>query len=107
MSEKLETLLDQLIDQDESPEYKLMFGQMFYGATGEGMTTLYYIDWADNEENFKQQLIENMNLHEYYHVGIEIFDNPPAKTPPYIKQIYNMLTGGNGYLKFEFHVNYS
>ena len=88
-------------------EYKLYYGIMEYYATGEGLTIIYYVDRAKNENQFKEMMISECNINPYYQIGIEIFDEIDVDTPELIKEYFNNLQDGVGNMKFQTYMNFS
>jgi hypothetical protein len=88
-------------------EYKRYYGIMDYFATGEGFTQIFYVGWAENEESFKAEMIEDCQIDEYFQIGIDIFDTITEDTPPLIVDYFRRLKNGAGFMKFHSYVNYS
>lgn len=88
-------------------EYKRYYGVMDYFATGEGHQQIWYVAWSDSEENFRNDFIRECQIHEYFQIGIEIFDTISEETPPLVVQYWRDLRDGAGFMKFHSYLNYS
>lgn len=92
----------------------VFWGSIDYFATGEGRTIWYYLDHAKDEATFRQKMIDEFDIPEYYHVGLVIKENVDENTPLLIFEHWRSLTGiydnkriSYGKLAYHCHFNYS
>lgn len=92
----------------------VFWGEIDYFATGEGRTLWYYISYAKDEAAFRQKMIDEFDIPEYYHVGLTVSDTVDEKTPVIIFEHWRTLTGMHdgkrfsyGNLSYHCHFNFS
>lgn len=88
-------------------EYKLYAGLIMYHATGEGHHHWFYINYARSEEQFKQMMFKDLDIDEYYHVGLEIYDKSATGMPLILRKHFDAIEPGDGFFKMHFYVNYA
>lgn len=92
----------------------IYWGAIDYFATGEGRTIWYYIDAAKSEEEFKQKMFKELDIPEYYQIGVEVQSEVDEHTPLVIFEHWRMLVSTRdgvrnyyGHLSYHMHFNYS
>lgn len=82
------------------------WGSIEYYATGEGVTKWYFINYADNEENFRVRMQEIMNIHDYFMIGLVVGTEINDKTPDFIVDHRDILEN-YGQMQYHSHINMS